>query len=52
MLKDFHMEDMEVNAAVQRGLRSRHAARGRLSHLEEPVWQFHRLLAAQMAAFP
>ena len=51
MLKDFHVEDMEVNAAVQRGLRSRHAARGRLSHLEEPVWQFHRLLAAQMARF-
>jgi phenylpropionate dioxygenase-like ring-hydroxylating dioxygenase large terminal subunit len=50
MLRDFHLEDMEVNAAVQRGLRSRHVARGRLSHLEEPVWQFHRLLAAQMAA--
>jgi phenylpropionate dioxygenase-like ring-hydroxylating dioxygenase large terminal subunit len=49
MLRDFHLEDMEVNEAVQRGLRSRHVARGRLSHLEEPVWQFHRLLAAQMA---
>ncbi len=52
MLRDFHMEDMTVNEAVQRGLRSRHAARGRLSHLEEPVWQFHRLLAAQMAVTP
>jgi phenylpropionate dioxygenase-like ring-hydroxylating dioxygenase large terminal subunit len=50
MLKDFHLEDMAVNEAVQRGLRSRHVVRGRLSHLEEPVWQFHRLLAARMAA--
>jgi phenylpropionate dioxygenase-like ring-hydroxylating dioxygenase large terminal subunit len=49
MLQDFHMEDMKVNEAVQRGLGSRHAVRGRLSHLEEPVWQFQRLLAAQMA---
>ena len=48
MLRDFHMEDMAVNEAVQRGLRSRHAVRGRLSHLEEPVWQFHRQLAAWM----
>ncbi len=51
MLFDFHVEDMQVNEAVQRGLRSRHAVRGRLSQLEEPVWQFHRLLAAQMADF-
>ena len=51
MLRDFHLEDMGVNEAVQRGLKSRHAVRGRLSHLEEPVWQFHRQLAAgDMAA--
>jgi len=50
MLRDFHLEDMGVNEAVQRGLKSRHAVRGRLSHLEEPVWQFHRQLAAGMAA--
>jgi phenylpropionate dioxygenase-like ring-hydroxylating dioxygenase large terminal subunit len=50
MLKDFHLEDMVVNESVQRGLRSQFAVRGRLSHLEEPVWQFYRLLAAQMAA--
>ncbi len=50
MLRDFHLEDMGVNEAVQRGLKSRHAVRGRLSHLEEPVWQFHRQLAAHMAA--
>jgi hypothetical protein len=41
---------MGVNAAVQRGLHSRHVARGRLSHLEEPVWQFHRLLAGALEA--
>ena len=50
MLMDFHLEDMAINAAVQRGLRSAHAMRGRLSHLEEPVWQFQRQLAAHMAA--
>jgi phenylpropionate dioxygenase-like ring-hydroxylating dioxygenase large terminal subunit len=50
MLNDFHVEDMAVNEAVQRGLRSRHAVRGRLSHLEEPVWQFHRQLAAWLGA--
>ena len=50
MLRDFHVEDMAVNEAVQRGLRSSHAVRGRLSHLEEPVWQFHRQLAAWLGA--
>ena len=50
MLQDFHLEDMGVNEAVQRGLQSRHAVRGRLSHLEETVWQFHRQLAARMGA--
>ncbi len=50
MLRDFHLEDMEVNESVQRGLRSRHAKRGRLSHLEAPVWQLHRQLAACLAA--
>jgi phenylpropionate dioxygenase-like ring-hydroxylating dioxygenase large terminal subunit len=47
MLSDFHREDMEVNAAVQRGLKSEKAVRGRLSHLEEPVWLIQRFLAAR-----
>jgi phenylpropionate dioxygenase-like ring-hydroxylating dioxygenase large terminal subunit len=47
MLRDFHNEDMTVNTAVQRGLRSRTAVRGRLSHLEEPVWLIQRYLAAR-----
>ncbi len=50
MLRDFHNEDMAANQAVQRGLHSRHVIRGRLSHLEAPVWQFHRQLAAWMGA--
>jgi phenylpropionate dioxygenase-like ring-hydroxylating dioxygenase large terminal subunit len=50
MLRDFHTEDMAVNEAVQRGLHSSHVVRGRLSHLEAPVWQFHRQLAARMGA--
>jgi phenylpropionate dioxygenase-like ring-hydroxylating dioxygenase large terminal subunit len=48
MLIDFHQEDMLVNTAVQRGLRSRKAVRGRLSHLEEPIWLIHRYVAARL----
>src|SRR6185436_20920646 len=48
MLRDFHLEDMLVNTAVQRGLRSRKAVRGRLSHLEEPIWLIYRYLAARV----
>jgi len=47
MLKEFHVEDMLVNAAVQTGLRSSRVVRGRLSHLEEPIWQIQRYLAAR-----
>ena len=48
MLRGFHMEDMVVNSAVQKGLRSSKVQRGRLSHLEEPVWLIHRWLAARL----
>ena len=48
MLADFHLEDMAVNTAVQAGLRSRHAVRGRLSHLEEPVWMIQRFIASRL----
>jgi phenylpropionate dioxygenase-like ring-hydroxylating dioxygenase large terminal subunit len=47
MLSDFHTEDMVVNIAVQRGLNSSKAVRGRLSHLEEPIWLLQRYLAAR-----
>jgi phenylpropionate dioxygenase-like ring-hydroxylating dioxygenase large terminal subunit len=46
-LVSFHLEDMEVCAAVQRGLQSRTSQPGPLSHLEMPVWLFHRYLAAR-----
>jgi phenylpropionate dioxygenase-like ring-hydroxylating dioxygenase large terminal subunit len=42
---DFHMEDMEVCTATQRGMNSVGYAQGRLSHLEEPIWQFQKYLS-------
>lgn len=47
MLVDFHMEDMEVCTAVQRGLGTAGWQRGRLSHLEMPIWLIQRYLAAR-----
>lgn len=47
-LVDFHLEDMEVCTAVQRGFYARGWQPGRLSHLEMPVWLFHRYLAARI----
>ncbi len=42
---DFHMEDMEVCVATQRGMNSVGHAPGHLSHLEEPIWHFEKYLA-------
>ncbi len=47
-LTAFHLEDMQVCTAVQRGLYARGWQRGRLSHLEMPLWLFHRFLAARI----
>ncbi|MDB6015934.1 MAG: Rieske (2Fe-2S) domain protein [Pedosphaera sp.] len=47
-LTQFHLEDMEVCTAVQRGLYASGWQPGRLSHLEMPVWLFHRYLAARI----
>jgi phenylpropionate dioxygenase-like ring-hydroxylating dioxygenase large terminal subunit len=47
-LVQFHLEDMEVCTAVQRGLYASGWQPGRLSHLEMPVWLFHRYLAARI----
>jgi phenylpropionate dioxygenase-like ring-hydroxylating dioxygenase large terminal subunit len=47
-LTAFHLEDMEVCIGVQRGLASAAWRPGRLSHLEMPVWLFHRYLAARI----
>src|SRR6185369_2622312 len=49
LLVDFHLEDMEVCTAVQRGFYARGWQPGRLSHLEMPVWLFHRYLAARIS---
>jgi phenylpropionate dioxygenase-like ring-hydroxylating dioxygenase large terminal subunit len=47
-LTKFHLEDLEVCTAVQRGLYASGWQPGRLSHLEMPVWLFHRYLAARV----
>lgn len=47
-MKTFHLEDMEMCEAVQRGLRAPGTRPGRLSHLEMPVWLFQRYLAARL----
>jgi phenylpropionate dioxygenase-like ring-hydroxylating dioxygenase large terminal subunit len=47
MLRGFHLEDMQVCTAVQRGLTSSAVAPGRLSHLEMPVWLIQRYIAAR-----
>ena len=52
MLRDFHVEDMQANAAVQHGLRSQRVVRGWLSHLEEPIWLMQRFLAACLRRAP
>lgn len=43
---DFHLEDMEMCTATQRGMSSAGYAPGRLSHLEETIWQLQKYLAA------
>lgn len=48
MLADFHMEDMAMYPGVQRGLNSRAARPGRLSHLEDPVLRLQRYLARRI----
>lgn len=48
LLRDFHLEDMQICASVQRGLGSRTVVSGRLSHLEETVWQMYRYYAARL----
>lgn len=47
-LVEFHLEDMEVCTGVQRGLYASGWQPGRLSHLEMPIWLFHRYLAARL----
>ncbi len=46
---DFHQEDMEMCAATQRGMASAGYSPGRLSHLEETIWQLQKYLAGAIA---
>jgi phenylpropionate dioxygenase-like ring-hydroxylating dioxygenase large terminal subunit len=48
VLTEFHLEDMEVCTAVQRGFYASGWQPGRLSHLEMPVWLIQRYLAARL----
>ncbi len=48
MLKTFHMEDMEVCVAVQKGMNSSAYSSGRLSHLEVPIWHIQRYLGRKI----
>ena len=50
LLVQFHLEDMQVCTAVQRGICTPVGWQpGRLSHLEMPVWLIYRCLAARIA---
>jgi phenylpropionate dioxygenase-like ring-hydroxylating dioxygenase large terminal subunit len=49
LLVQFHLEDMQVCTAVQRGYYASGWQPGRLSHLEMPVWLIYRHLAARIA---
>lgn len=44
---EFHLEDMEMCTAIQRGMSALGAQRGRLSHLEMSIWLIQRYLAAR-----
>ena len=47
-LRTIQEEDVRTNSGVQRGLLARAARPGRLSHLEQPLWQFQRYLAHRL----
>jgi phenylpropionate dioxygenase-like ring-hydroxylating dioxygenase large terminal subunit len=49
-LREFHLEDVEVCTAVQRGLHSAVYQPGPLGHLEMPIWLFQQYLAQQIEA--
>jgi hypothetical protein len=40
----YRVEDVAINDSLMRGLHSRYAERGRLSHLERPLYDFRRYL--------
>jgi hypothetical protein len=44
MIIRIHKEDLDVCASVQRAIRSGATGVGRLSLLEQPLWEFYRYL--------
>lgn len=42
-------QDRPICESVQRGANARNAGRGRLSHLEAPLWEFARYLSSRLA---
>jgi len=50
VLVDFHLEDMQVCEAVQRGLHSRAFTQGQLSYLEEPLLCIQKYIAGRIEA--
>jgi len=44
-----HLEDIPMCEGVWKGVNSRYAQVGRLSHLEAPNWKFHQYLRDQLA---
>jgi phenylpropionate dioxygenase-like ring-hydroxylating dioxygenase large terminal subunit len=48
-IRGIQAEDTEANVGVQRGCRASAAAPGRLSRLEQPLWQFQRYLAGRLS---
>ncbi len=45
---DIHREDLDVCAAVQKSVRAGVTSTGRLSHLEQPLWEFYRYLGREL----
>jgi phenylpropionate dioxygenase-like ring-hydroxylating dioxygenase large terminal subunit len=45
----YRVEDVAINDSLMRGLHSRYAERGRLTHLERPLYDFRRYLERLMA---
>jgi phenylpropionate dioxygenase-like ring-hydroxylating dioxygenase large terminal subunit len=48
LMRQFHLEDMEMCGAVQSGLGSATYEPGPLNQLEQPIWLFQRYLARQI----
>jgi nitrite reductase/ring-hydroxylating ferredoxin subunit len=50
IVRAIHLEDIRMCEGVWRGLNSRFARPGRLSHLEESTWRFHEYVRSKIGA--